>query len=154
NAGLSLRKGNPLTGQLGFIYENGDYDLWMRLCSFENPPPIRAVLAQKSSDGRITGLKMRRASDLYPADRYPSDAQVVDHLGHVAVGVSTENLAPWCIREPLTYRAELDAYLDANRLPDGSKAPYCPIKLVPKTDDAPVDQDHFVPGDDDFDTLW
>jgi mono/diheme cytochrome c family protein len=143
------------SGALGLIEGHGDATLWRKLCAISNPPPVRAVLAKKTNEGGIkVTWELRVGSDLYPPDKYPSTAPVVDHFGHVVNGITADNLVPWCIREPLTYKAVLDQTLEKVRLPDGSKIPYCPTTLVPPTDEYPADETHYQELEDDLNNLW
>ena len=140
-------------GKLGFVTTNGDVDLWPKLCSINNPPPVRAVYAVISDTGTISAWKARIASDFYPAEKYPSDAPVVDHQGRLVTGVTPENLVPWCIRQRKSDKDKtaLDKALDANRLPDGSKMPYCPASLVAPSDNVPEDENHLLQLNDELD---
>jgi len=78
-------KGTPL------IMANGDAELWLRLCSIHNPPPVRALVV-------LTGEVVRTSTrQFYPQSSYPSTERVGDHNGSVRRGVQPDNLLPWCI---------------------------------------------------------
>jgi hypothetical protein len=131
----------------------------MKLCSASNRAPLRAVWPKKhATDNEISAWQIRIGSDLYPTDKYPSDAPVIDHRGRVVVGVDpSRNFVPWCIRKPLSAAniALVDKELERIKLPDGSKPPYCPTSVVPPTDDYPGDDGHyFVVEGDDINSLW
>jgi hypothetical protein len=101
--------------QKNVVVKNGDAELWKKICTYENPMPVRAFAYLGQSGIQELGLQLTR---LYRQAGYPADAPVMDHLGARAVGISTSNEAPWCVirvPEPLggndpNWNAHMDAY--------------------------------------------
>jgi hypothetical protein len=153
---FNLNKRPSPGGDLGFITSNGDADLWPRLCAQGNPPPLRAVHINIDADGTPGKWLVRGNWDLYPTVSYPNDVPVVDHLGRLKTGIDKDNFVPWCIRQPVNpkYRAAIDQLLQTKPLPDGNPIPYCPINVVPASDDYPAEDGHWTIVDDDVNTFW
>jgi hypothetical protein len=95
----------------------GDAELFARLCSFDNPPPVRAL----SPDSSGMGLRFIDAA-LYPPDRpVGTDRSTVEQ------GISATNLMPWCIA------STADSVVGLNK-PKGANGqevdfPFCPTDL-------------------------
>lgn len=124
----------------GVIIENGDADLWRRICTYENELPIRVVgpipswskLLQQSdkalsygTDGTnaYVGLYRRRRQD--GSEVYPSDAPVGNHRGLIQRGIQPDNQAPMCVRRP-TDPAELAL---ATPYVEAAKMVFCPVSM-------------------------
>ncbi len=135
------------------IWANGDADLWTRLCSFDNLPPLRAIYvnwAAETVDLKIrASYGLRSSFDLYPQDGYPSSADVGNDHGDIVQGIASDNLTPWCLRAPAdaTLRAKATAYAAAHPM-GGRPLPICPDAIVPPSGDAPAAGDHHLRGDE------
>jgi hypothetical protein len=146
--------GLDLRGNL--VNQNGDAELWERLCTVENPQPLRALrnaFVKKFGSSNAPNFEVgfqpnvNDAWDLYPRDKYPSDAPVGDHRGQIVTGIQPENLMPWCIRLPLNpeARALATAYVNRSENRIGDKPmPFCPESVVPATDFAPEKDGHLA----------
>jgi hypothetical protein len=89
---LSLPLDSPfVNGIPELIGANGAAELWLKLCSLGNPPPVRAI----SGDGTFSVT-----ADLYPQSEYgpyPAGSQRgVDPTQ--ANGITPDNSVPWCVR--------------------------------------------------------
>jgi mono/diheme cytochrome c family protein len=133
-AGLSKLK--VTTGRIEsikspLIETNGDAELWERLCSLDNPPPLRALFADFSGSSTPVPRVLHYTSFL-DFSAYPAGAPVGNHRGLVVPhDPAVENLYPFCIVKP-SLEAELavaDAYVAANTL-GGQPLPYCPASVL------------------------
>lgn len=111
----------------GLILDNGDAELWERICNFDNPAPIRALKQLGSWQDATSNLVINSFFSFYGRAPYPVDAVVGDHTGHVVTGVHDDNRFPWCVIAP-TDPAELTA-ARAVKL-DGGPLPFCPDALL------------------------
>jgi mono/diheme cytochrome c family protein len=92
------------------ITANGDAELWLRLCSVANPPPVRAIHGDVDYRGKIAVHKDDRSqrffsTDLFSPDIYGAhpvgDDQGNTDPGGIAPadpGMPPANLRPWCYR--------------------------------------------------------
>ena len=110
-----LAQGSPL------IHSNGDAELWQKLCTLNNPPPVRSVYISPGSTASL--------QETYDPSFFKSTDRVGNHRGQLVDGLTPDNLGPWCIqRVP-----------DSNGLPNpvvekfrhdnaigGEPLPYCP----------------------------
>jgi mono/diheme cytochrome c family protein len=98
------------------IPSNGDAELWLKLCSLNNPPPIR-ILALKSGaltfQSYVVDSSQALSLDLTPTmvsndpNVYPAGVPVGNESGGVDPSLDAANEWPWCVSVP-------QAYLDAN----------------------------------------
>jgi len=121
--------------QTGLIDDNGDAEMWLRLCSLNNRRIVRVPYVERwtSQTGNGSpGPRLVPDQSLYYADAYPATAPVLDHRGQIAHGVSADNLFPLCLRAPAdpTERAFADAFLAAQPV----RVPYCPAELFAGND--------------------
>ncbi len=101
------------------IFENGDAELWMRLCAIANPAPIHVVtpadmdrlalnvqpIENSSFDLAIDGASGQAQGTVVPASVYPQGAPIGNEMGTVAptlvtcdtTTIDTCNKWPWCI---------------------------------------------------------
>jgi hypothetical protein len=125
-AGMFESAGTKYTS---LIYSNGDAALWERVCSVDNPTPIRAITVLVSTRTKVS---LNTLLDLYPPELYPPNTPVVNHLGQVVTssssgGIQAENYFPWCIRAPTDSAKEaVDTWVAKNAADDGTRLPYCP----------------------------
>ncbi len=111
------------------IPTNGDAELWARLCSIDNPTPVRAIQVAAGGDN------IKLFTTFYPASRYPTSVPVGNDRGNVDASLSSSNLMPWCIIKPEAFAgapaaAAAHAYIDAHAV-DGQPLPMCPDQLFP-----------------------
>lgn len=136
--GMFEYDGTSKNPQTSLIYGNGDVLLWERVCSADNPPPIRALSVTNYSPITLAV----KGEYLYPPDLYPPDHQLVDHRGNVVTGVTDTNYFPWCLAKPedASSIAAVDAWRAQNLATDGQQIPYCPATdkngnpYIPATD--------------------
>jgi len=118
------------------ITKNGDAEMWQRLCTFDNPPPVRMVTLKIDaamgtvSDPRIYFVDIPEVGRQYPLfvpASYPNDQLVGDQLGEVTTGIQPGNSAPWCIERPDDGAAVMivEQYW-ADTLGHATAVPFCP----------------------------
>jgi mono/diheme cytochrome c family protein len=104
--------GTFLAGDDHLLAINGDAELWMRLCSLDNPPPIRAVdfygNLEYFVDQNLPSGEGFVSTSLFPQSAYssaPAGPWTVGNdrsTGSGSVdtnGVAADNLRPWCLRQ-------------------------------------------------------
>ena len=126
--------------QTTLIYSNGDAMLWGKVCSVDNPPPVRALspVSINAWAQDVPMLSFRTAYDFYDSSVYPSDRPVVDQRGNVVKGITSDNYFAWCIRPPVDPDDPNNAndsnlvaakqWIKNNPAPDGNLLPFCPYK--------------------------
>jgi hypothetical protein len=114
---------NPTQYARELIHSNGDAELWLHLCSLDNPPPIHVIFAPSSPEG----VDIAFDSDLNFApnpsgyallkpESYPAGAPVGDDRGRTVPYVANNtnnaadpsavpNLWPWCVYDPVKAQA-------------------------------------------------
>ena len=100
------------------IETNGDLETWLKLCAFENPPPLRVV----------TASNLAQNPTLYQSGTYPATADVGKGAA-VVKGLDASNPLPWCYK-PASSQAETD-YLAAARAK--GPVPICPADWASNT---------------------
>jgi hypothetical protein len=83
------------------ISDMGDAEMWLKLCGYENQPPVRVVrflganilLWWDPSEAHATWA-------WYNASNYPATAPIGDQRGNVTTGLQPGNTAPWCMLAP------------------------------------------------------
>jgi mono/diheme cytochrome c family protein len=73
------------------IYDNGDAELWARLCSIDNPTPI-ASLTLPSARGEQIRVRFHPVSELNAGAPIGNERGNVDDHGY-----QPNNLMPWCV---------------------------------------------------------
>jgi mono/diheme cytochrome c family protein len=82
------------------VSENGDAELWVRLCGIDNPPPIRVLrFYPEQFDQRFQVVsaywrELDGRAQFKPTDRFG------DQRGSVNAGIPASNVFPWCIQRP------------------------------------------------------
>ena len=119
----------PDHGATSLIEQNGDAEMWERLCTFGQKAPVRVLQTPWDSPSRrffIASVDGGRYA-LYDADAY--GARPVMTRQGIVTGVSTGEPFPWCILRP-TDPAELaiaQAFLSQpENLVSGQPVPFCP----------------------------
>jgi mono/diheme cytochrome c family protein len=111
----------------GLMEVNGDAQMWKKLCSIDNPPPVRA-LHLNFRVGKVF-VDHDQASLFWPQN-YPSDAWVGDLDRRVVKGISPDNFFPWCIVAPAAGDAVLVQWLSEQRAANGEAYPICPDSFL------------------------
>jgi hypothetical protein len=124
------------------VWSNGDRELWTRLCTLDNRPPLRAIYVDwdaEKVDMRVrASYDLRSSFDLYPSDAYPSTAPVGNDKGQIETGIQPDNLFPWCLRTPSSAAQLSKAQAHAMTHPLGGRPlPFCPESIVPRSGASP-----------------
>jgi mono/diheme cytochrome c family protein len=113
---------------------SGDAELWQRLCTFDNPIPVRAMVVTFDNKGQLqrpTFAEDFGVPFLFSRDKFPPNAPVMDHLGNRQTKLTAENQTPWCV-VPLppsdANAATLNSYIVEKILT------YCPQQVLVKLD--------------------
>jgi len=130
--------------QTTLVYSNGDAMLWGKVCSVDNPPPVRALTVPSpsiwsSNPNPWNFMKVREEFDFYDSSVFPALSKVVDQRGNVVTGITSDNYFPWCIRPPLDnpeapenstnpLAVAFNTWRNAHPALDGNELPYCPGK--------------------------
>lgn len=139
----AIDHGAATTGT-SLINVNGDAELWERLCTTDNPSPVRIVSLPQawrndlSPNYDFSLIRIQGSHPLFWATNpvtgavgYPSDAPVGNNHGKVVTGVTPDNLTPWCLLKP-TDPAQItiaEQYVAAHAV-DGQPLPFCPESLL------------------------
>jgi mono/diheme cytochrome c family protein len=113
------------------IKSNGDAELWMRLCSLANRPPVHVFSAETNgvlsvnlgvpSIGDGSGNLLVQSGAMVPSSVYPTgvpignDQGTVDTLGY-GTADDQPNLWPWCVSQAGATPAQV-AWFQSNNLP-------------------------------------
>jgi hypothetical protein len=118
------------------IWTNGDAHLWQRLCTLNNPAPVRVIRANRDWAGAFT---FNGYADLYAGIAnpirsgetvYPAGQAVGTENGDVANEI-TADILPWCVAVEPSERSLADAYLnDPAHFLQGKRLPECPPGLL------------------------
>jgi mono/diheme cytochrome c family protein len=114
--------GEPFESRL--IRQNGDAELWLRMCAIDNAAPIREVGIFSAERPNVVVLK----KNLYSPRAYGSNA-VADFYGRRQAAVTPDNLLPWCMEDTPLARTYVATQ------PDRAWMPFCPKGLTPLTDE-------------------
>ncbi|HVY39008.1 MAG TPA: hypothetical protein VHM31_13780 [Polyangia bacterium] len=133
--------------KFGLINSNGDADLWLRLCNFNNRPIVRVFTTDNWQGAtNIDNLRFNYVYEYWGAaeakywdgsdtatDWYGPNP-VMDHRGQIRTGLTADNWFPMCVKKP-TAAADLaaaDRLLTANAVggSGGNVIPYCPDGFV------------------------
>jgi hypothetical protein len=139
---LSTKSGyESLYNNSSLIFQNGDAELWSRLCSFGNIAPIKMVVVLPGGDGYrlwidpdqlYCGQAYDYTSDTFNcAVGYPAATPIGNAAGGVDTTLSQDNAMPWCVQKPTDPKAA--AWLAQQKAADGSAIPVCPDSfLIPQ----------------------
>ncbi|HEY6876923.1 MAG TPA: hypothetical protein VI299_02850, partial [Polyangiales bacterium] len=105
-------------------------DLWRSLCTYENAAPIQGVTIEQLKGPRAN----LRIKQLFPREAYPAGAPVMDHRGKAQAGLTSTNLAPWCLlgANPALDANAVQAYVTEDGL---ARCPDSVTASVPWTDE-------------------
>jgi len=110
----------------GLITKNGDAELWKKLCTIDNPAPIRVSTVIDVSSGEPSLFP--RKEEFYRPQAYPPNQAVGNEYGGVEPNLTPENAMPWCVRLPTD--PILVAWLQGQKGSDGKPLPVCPTGLL------------------------
>jgi hypothetical protein len=120
-----------LHGNISLISSNGDAELWTRLCEFNNPPPIHALLVSAYGGGAANGGGFNLQfpnTNLFFAAKYPANTPVGDGAGDVQPSLTPDDDTPWCVLQPTD--SDSQAWLTTQHAADGNPLPVCPAPAV------------------------
>ena len=133
----------------GLITNNGDAEMWARICNTSNPV-VRAVGWDSSKKAlALMGIESFYwvTNDKYPNERsYPDDADVMNQIGQIEKGIKPGNLVPMCLKPTDASCAVGPDPCAACPDPSGecksvqsfyanNKLPWCPASLFVKAPD-------------------
>ena len=106
---------------------NADMETWRKICTFDNPPPV-AVLAfpgKSASEVNTYGL--------FDQAGYPPTAPVMDPNNQNRVGITPDNLMPWCMTAPPDGPTNPVLKELATQYRQGRELPLCPSPWLSTT---------------------
>jgi mono/diheme cytochrome c family protein len=131
------------------LFDNGDAEIWLRLCTLNNPPPVIAYLTdghhfpQVTSGQSTSPFVLSRAA--FGPDAGVGNGNVVgDENGNVHPALTTANLHPWCV----TSLSSVPDCLNQGETPCTAHTPICPLPVFD-----PANSD-WVTLDSDLVTQW
>ncbi len=109
------------------IFENGDAELWMRMCTTANPPPVHVLRPDSQGQLRlgvqsIQDSNYNLAIDTYApgtivaASSYPAGVAVGNGVGGADPTLQDSNVWPWCVDDTAATSAQ-SAWITNNGLP-------------------------------------
>jgi mono/diheme cytochrome c family protein len=117
------KSGNTLAADSELFASVGDAELWLRLCTLGNPPPVRAVYPGRGQFVTSIGVSTDSKNRLFSTDLFDpafylapdgSPWDVGNDTGAIDHGISAGNLQPWCYRRGTVGDS------------DASETPVCP----------------------------
>lgn len=142
---VSLTTQAELHGKLGqFLTDNGDAELWTRICTYNNPAPIKVL--------EVVGNALNYyAINTYFPKNYPAGTPIGNSKGQVEPTLTATTDTPWCVKDPVDPDAK--AWLAAQVALKGPsdtvapKLPICPASFV-------VDDNKFKGGTTDSNSVY
>jgi mono/diheme cytochrome c family protein len=152
------------TNNTALIGDNGDADLWLKLCSLNNRPVVRVLLPINGTWDAYTTpdlVQIGPSQSLFwgtgdaSGTPYPVDAPVLDQQGRVVDGSSfiprvdrpaPDNSFPVCVQQPTdpTQAGFLEAFRQKYKVygaqGTSNPVPYCPASLFVTTTDPATGQ--------------
>lgn len=134
---MTLEPTNVGDKTVGLLDISGDYEMWMEICSYNNPPPVRVVQPRGGAWTEWKDLGKRVTFSIYgntdPApfswykpETYPPDSLIGDERGRVAPGLTPSNQFPWCVMKPTATEDQLIAGDWVGKVRNNKPLPYCP----------------------------
>lgn len=124
-------------GVTGLITSNGHAELWKRLCTLDNPMPVRLVSFESTSPNPQATEDFFWVSGLYRRSDFPAGAPVGNGQGKVVPGLQADNMSPWCVIRPTPIPTQkgsnpmlvdrFQAYVQRT----GLQLPMCPDEVTP-----------------------
>jgi hypothetical protein len=100
----------------GLILGNGDAELWAKLCTFDNQPPIHAIPITLV-DGHDRAELFNQIDTYYDPAQYPPAAKIGNINGGVDSALTPANEFPWCVVKPTDPLAV--SFLNSAKTSDG-----------------------------------
>jgi mono/diheme cytochrome c family protein len=135
----TLATSEPAEGDhgVGLIDVYADYEMWLSLCSFDNPPPVRVAQPRlgawtewKHKDIKVTyslwGGEEDAPASWYRPQSYPAESRVGDERGELRNGVQKTNLLPWCVKPASDPNDRVIENEWVSQVRAGKPLPYCP----------------------------
>jgi mono/diheme cytochrome c family protein len=116
-------------GETALVEQNGDANLWVRLCSIDNRKIVR--VARDNTDWNPTQPRvpvLKSLDSYYWADGLPADAPVMDQFGKITSGIKEDNLFAVCAEKPTDPKI-LELISTKPVGPGGQPMPFCPDSL-------------------------
>jgi mono/diheme cytochrome c family protein len=104
----------PLRYSSTLIHTNGDAELWLRLCTLNNPPPVHVIGADGKVDepfslsgdfDQATTVLLANTPALQAALAHAPVGNFGNSRGMTDTGLRADNLWPWCESSPTTAQA-------------------------------------------------
>lgn len=111
-------------------YGNGDAELWLELCSFDNPSPVRLIPFDAKASGGSVPFRPTSGTPFLKRSSFGAADLVGDHLGKIQTGLTDANLRPWCMDVSDADLAAAQTWWAKERK-DGQPLPRCPANRVP-----------------------
>jgi mono/diheme cytochrome c family protein len=121
----SAKNQAELHGKLGqFLTDNGDAELWTRICTYNNPPPVHVLEV-------VGGALTYYAVNTYFPQNYPAGSPIGNGKGQVEPTLTAATDTPWCVKAPAGDAAPPanvplcppSFLVEANRFRGGAKDP-------------------------------
>jgi hypothetical protein len=133
----------------GLIQQNGDAEMWLRVCNLGNQPVVRVVnpaggwtATTDLANLTLTKYNLYAATDSTGKDVYEANP-VMDQSGNIQTGVTPQNLFPLCVLKPSdpTQLQYATAALQAEPALKKNVIPFCPAALVQSSNRLKIDTD-------------
>jgi len=105
------------------IIDNGDAELWTKVCTFNNPTPLHVIRVTSPQGGYALGASN---FDSFFSKLYPSNVAVGDQTGAIRPSLDSNNTAPWCVATP----TDADALTWFNQQVAAKAFPACPAEAI------------------------
>jgi mono/diheme cytochrome c family protein len=115
----------------GWVWRNGDEEMWERICARDNPPPVFALHLFPKDDWSQQSQNEAQPYGFYRRSAYPAGAPV-GGIDSVQSGLSDGNRFPWCLMvDPhQAQNPDLAPAYAASHLLGGQPLPICPSALI------------------------
>jgi mono/diheme cytochrome c family protein len=135
--GLSGWKDEVNSHSAGYhlLTDNGDAELWVKLCTFNNPAPIHTLLVRSNTNSGVTTRSLFFVADgLYSAQAYPANTAIGDIAGDRQDSLTPDNWSPWCVvvnsDDDRQYVSTLQTNHGSTAHPDVRDVPICPATFI------------------------
>ena len=107
------------------IFANGDAELWMRLCTTANPPPVHVLTVDTQTQlfvpsiedtNFLLAIDSVQPGGMVAASSYPAGVRVGDGYGGVDPTLDGNNVWPWCV-DDTGVTGDQAAWIAGNALP-------------------------------------
>ena len=122
------------------IWTNGDALLWQRLCTLNNPAPVRAIRSNAVPPKWDPSFRIDPGANLFTgipnmvksgSQGYPGGVTVGTERGTVADRISSDVAFPWCVAIETSERDKANTVLDnPDNYLQGKRLPVCPDELI------------------------